>query len=83
MAFLEDYGLGAIVEPAYNIRTSVTSRKGYKHSAEAIDKMKQYIKEHGSPRPGKQHTLDAKKRISEKTKGYNHPMFGKTHTNTC
>lgn len=78
LLLLEDKYL-TLLKPKYNIRVSATSMKGYKHTEEAIDKMKKHLLENSHPMLGKKHTEEAKIKISEKVAGINNPMFGNKH----
>jgi group I intron endonuclease len=69
-----------MIKPRYNIRKSATTMKGYQHSYEAINKMKEYLKEYGHSMLGKKHSFETINKIIKSTTGSNNPMYGKKHT---
>lgn len=63
----------------YNFKLESTSMLGYKHTVEAIKKMKDYYKnKNNHPMYGKNHTEKALSLISKP--GILNPMYGKTHS---
>jgi len=61
------------LKPEYNILTQAENSKGYKHSPESIEKMKQKAL-------GRKHSEEVRKAMSENRKGENSSFFGKTHS---
>uniref|UniRef100_A0A896YT25 GIY-YIG endonuclease n=1 Tax=Coniophora puteana TaxID=80637 RepID=A0A896YT25_9AGAM len=66
----EQYWLDEL-KPEYNILTQAKNSKGYKHSPESIEKMRQKAL-------GRKHSEEVRKAMSENRKGENSPLFGKT-----
>lgn len=65
-------------EELYNFKKEAKSMLGYKHTAEAITKMKQRLaNKNNHPMYGKTHTLEALKAISKP--GKLNPMYNKLH----
>lgn len=63
----------------YNFKLNANSMLGYKHTVEAIEKMKEYYKDKNNhPMYGKNHTKEALSLISKP--GELNPMCGKTHS---
>lgn len=63
----------------YNFKLEATSMLGYKHTIEAIYKMKENYKDKNNhPMYGKNHTKEALSLISKS--GKLNPMYGKTHS---
>lgn len=66
-------------ENLYNFKYEASTMSGYKHTEQAIKKMrKRFIDPINHPMYGKTHSLEAKKLISKP--GELNPMFGKTHS---
>jgi group I intron endonuclease len=66
-------------EDLYNFKKEASSSLGYKHTAEAIQKMKKRLADKTKhPMYGKKHTLDSLKAISKP--GKLNPIFNKKHT---
>lgn len=61
-----------IINPEYNTNPVAGNSKGYKHTYEAIEKMR-------SLSLGRTHTEEVKHLMSENRKGENNPFFGKKH----
>ena len=67
------------LEDLYNFKKEASSSLGYKHTAEAIQKMKKRLADKTKhPMYGKKHTLDSLKAISKP--GELNPMFNTKHT---
>ena len=67
-------------ETLYNYKKEATSSLGYKHTIEAIEKMKKrFLIKANHPMYGKKHDEFALAKISKP--GEFNPMFGKKHTN--
>lgn len=65
----------------YNFATVATSQLGYKHTLEAIAKMKaRFVDPTNHPMFGKSHSEYSRALISASTSGSNNPMFGKTQS---
>jgi group I intron endonuclease len=63
----------------YNFKSKANSMYGYKHTKDAIEKMKtRYIDPANHPMFGKTHTSESLKLISKP--GKLNPMFGKKHS---
>lgn len=60
------------LDPEYNINPSAGNSKGYKHTDEALEKMRNLSL-------GRTHTEEVKRLMSEDRKGENNPFFGKKH----
>ena len=68
------------LEDLYNFKKEASSSLGYKHTEEAIQKMKKRLADKTKhPMYGKKHTLEALKAISKP--GDLNPMFNKKHSN--
>jgi group I intron endonuclease len=66
-------------ENLYNFKREAISMLNYKHTAEAIEKMrKRFFNKKNHPMFGKKHTLEALKNISKP--GVLNPMFNKKHS---
>ena len=63
----------------YNFLKTATSMIGYKHTEEALQKMRERMSGDKDPMFGKSHTDEAKAKISVATSGERNPMFGKCH----
>lgn len=78
---LETFYIQSILpEFLFNFKFHATSMKGYKHTPEAIAKMKKFLNSDAHPRLGIKHTPESKAKISLSTSGLNNPMFGKLHS---
>lgn len=65
-------------EDLYNFKRIANSMLGYKHTSQAIQKMKdRFLDSINHPMFGKNHTVESKKLISKP--GNKNPMFGKVH----
>lgn len=65
----------------YNFATVATSQLGYKHTLDAIAKMKaRFVNPANHPMFGKSHTPYSRALISAAVTGVNNPMFGKTQS---
>lgn len=64
----------------FNFKETATSMIGYKHTEEALQKMRERMSGDKHPMFGKGHTDEAKAKISVATSGERNPMFGKGHT---
>lgn len=62
-----------LIKPEYNINPIAGNSKGYKHTAESIEKMRELAL-------GRTHTEEVKRVMSESRKKENNPFFGKKHT---
>lgn len=62
-----------LIHPEYNTNPNAGSTKGYKHTDEALEKMRNLSL-------GKTHTEEVKRLMSENRKGVNNPFFGKNHS---
>lgn len=62
-----------LIKPEYNINLIANSNKGYKHTDEAIEKMR-------SLAIGRKHNDEVKARISETRKGENNSFYNKKHS---
>lgn len=60
------------IKPQYNTNPTAGSSKGFKHSIESIEKMRELA-------TGRKHTDQVKTRLSEINTGSNNPFFGKKH----
>jgi group I intron endonuclease len=68
----------------YNFTQTATSMFGYKHTIEAIAKIKaRFVDPSNHPMFGKTHTSTAKALIQNANLGANNPMFGKEHSGTA
>ncbi|RZK45043.1 MAG: hypothetical protein EOO61_01525 [Hymenobacter sp.] len=67
----------------YNFATVATSQLGYKHTLEAIEKMKaRFANPANHPMYGKTHTPYSRALISQAVSGSKNPMYGKTQSPT-
>jgi group I intron endonuclease len=64
----------------YNFKSIASSMLGYKHTEEAIRKMRILNKGKKHPFFGKHHTKESISKISLATKGNKNPMYGKNHS---
>ena len=64
----------------YNFKSIASSMLGYKHTEEAIRKMRILNKGKNHPFFGKRHTKESISKISLATKGNKNPMYGKNHS---
>nr|YP_009577876.1 GIY-YIG endonuclease [Cordyceps cicadae]QBG64865.1 GIY-YIG endonuclease [Cordyceps cicadae] len=62
-----------LLKPEYNINPIAGSSKGYKHTAEAIEKMRNLA-------IGRKHSDEVKARMSETRRGENNSFFNKKHS---
>ena len=61
------------LKPDYNINPIAGNSKGYKHTIESVEKMRQASL-------GRKHTEEVKQNMSNTRKSINNPFYGKTHT---
>jgi len=62
-----------LIDPEYNTNPTAGSTKGYKHTDQALEKMRKLSL-------GRTHTEEVKNLMSENRKGINNPFYGKTHS---
>jgi len=63
-----------LLKPEYNLNPIAVNSKGYKHTAESIEKLKNLAK-------GRKHKDETKKNMSLNRKGAYNSFYSKTHTN--
>lgn len=61
------------LDPEYNTNPIAGSSKGYKHTDEALEKMRELAL-------GRTHSNEVKNLMSENRKGINNPFYGKKHS---
>ena len=61
-----------LLKPEYNINPVAASSKGYKHSEESIEKIRNAVL-------GRKHSEEVKQAMSESRKGENNSFYGKKH----
>lgn len=62
-----------LLNPEYNLNPLAENSKGYKHTEEAKNKIRNFSL-------GRKHTKDVRHLMSENRKGENNPFFGKNHS---
>lgn len=62
-----------LIDPEYNTNPTAGSTKGYKHTDQALEKMRTLSL-------GRTHTKEVKALMSENRKGINNPFYGKNHS---
>lgn len=62
-----------ILKPEYNTNPNAGNSKGYKHTKESLDKMRNLAL-------GRTHTEEVKRTMSENRRNENNPFFGKKHS---
>lgn len=62
-----------LIDPEYNTNPNAGSTKGYKHTDQALEKIRKLSL-------GRTHTEEVKNLMSENRKGINNPFYGKNHS---
>lgn len=62
-----------LLKPDYNVNPVAGSSKGYKHSKESIEKIRNAVS-------GRKHSEEVKQAMSDSRKGENNSFYGKKHS---